>query len=197
MAVTKLSNSGIKTGVLKYDSMLAGNAAFIPGDFYSIASTTLSSTQTVISFTNIPQTYDHLQLRIVTRYSGGDAYYGYTYNNDQTEGNYNWCYGFYNSAGTMNTQMAGWIPQNAHTDTNLFGATIIEIIDYTNTTQYKTSRVYNGYAGSPFHQLQTSNNGWYGSTNAITRIDVKANMQGSSSSFYANSVFSLYGIKGA
>ena len=67
MAVTKASNSGIKTGILKYDSFLAGNAAYDPAATWLIASTTLTAAQGWVEFTNIPSTYTSLQLRITGR----------------------------------------------------------------------------------------------------------------------------------
>lgn len=199
MAVTKLSNSGIATGgVLKYDSMLAGNAPFLPGNYYAIASTVLGSDTTNVTFNNIPQTYDHLQVRILTRYIGGDAYYGFFYNNDTTEGNYRWLQSFANGVGTIATQMVGYPPRsNTHSASQAFGGAILDIYEYAQTGNYKASRAVCGHASSPSGVIMTSNNGWYASTNAITRIDFNSRMQGSTSDFAAGSVFALYGIKGA
>ena len=67
MAVTKISNSGIKTGVLKYDSMLAGNAAYDPAATWLIQRVNGTGSSTAITFSSIPQTYQHLQIRAIMK----------------------------------------------------------------------------------------------------------------------------------
>jgi hypothetical protein len=47
--------------------MLAGNAAFFPPVYEQIATTLVSSGQSSIVFSSIPQGYKHLQLRYVTK----------------------------------------------------------------------------------------------------------------------------------
>jgi len=48
-------------------SMLAGNTAFNPSSFESIATATGTGSSGVITFSSIPSTYQHLQLRWIAR----------------------------------------------------------------------------------------------------------------------------------
>jgi hypothetical protein len=79
--------------------MLAGNDAYIPTSFESIATVNLASTT---SFTSIPSTYQHLQLRLFFSDSGNGT--RIRLNNDTTPSNYiaHSVYGV-NISGTMYT----------------------------------------------------------------------------------------------
>ena len=72
MGVYKLSAAGgITTPRTNYSSFLAGNAAFVPGAYESIASTTVGSGGvSTITFSSIPDTYKHLQIRYTARVTG-------------------------------------------------------------------------------------------------------------------------------
>jgi len=63
--------SSVKTGAIG-DSLLAGNAAFNPSSFESIATAT-GSGQTSVTFSSIPSTYKHLQIRIIARDNSGNG----------------------------------------------------------------------------------------------------------------------------
>ena len=68
MATSRIKTSSILQGFPKSRSLLAGNAAYDPAATFLIQRTTLSSTGTV-TFTSIPQTYKHLQIRFLARHS--------------------------------------------------------------------------------------------------------------------------------
>ena len=60
-----MSISSVKTGAIG-DSLLAGNAAYNPSSFESIATVTLGSSGAV-TFSSIPSTYKALQLRFMAK----------------------------------------------------------------------------------------------------------------------------------
>ena len=133
------------------------------GDFESIATITLSATSTSISFTSIPSTYKHLQLRHMTRYSGStvqDRIVGARFNSDSSS-NYHYHYltGDAASQGSaavtgsglsQNHAFFGYIPEG--TNDNLFGINIVNILDYANTSKNKTAMCLGGYT-----RISTSN----------------------------------------
>ena len=67
MPVSKLSDSGTSAGSKKkYQSFLAGNSPQTPDAWDSISTTTLSGSQTTITF-SIPQTYGHLRFHVLAK----------------------------------------------------------------------------------------------------------------------------------
>ena len=65
MAVYKLSGTSVKNGRTEYSSFLAGNPKFVPNSFESIATTTVGSNVSEVTFSSIPSTYTHLQFRLI------------------------------------------------------------------------------------------------------------------------------------
>jgi hypothetical protein len=197
MAVTKISNSGIKTGVLKYDSMLAGNAAYIPTAFESIASQTLGSNTSSVTFSSISSDYQHLQLRYLIRDTNGAIVF-IRFNGDTTAGNY--------VSHTFTAYGPGGIGSNAYTSsqtyirledtpylaTNMWTAGVIDVHDYGSTTKNKTIQNFNGYdTNNTDDQAIVLSSGLWLSTSAITSVTFGV----SGGNFTTGSVFSLYGIK--
>lgn len=165
-----------------------------------------STANTSIVFTGIPQTYQHLQIRSTARTNrsaGGDDVY-IRFNND-TNANYYWhqnyiglssatpgtaTIGYSNSLGTS----AGILtpPVTATNATaNLFGASIIDILDYTNINKATTVRSYGGihYAGTDTSYIGFYS-GYWDDTSNITNITLSAN-----GSFVQYSSIALYGVK--
>jgi hypothetical protein len=141
MGVYKLSANSVKNGRTVYGSMLAGNTAFQPTHFESIATTTVGSGGggTSVSFSNIPSTYTHLQIRCSAQTNRGtygtDSYY-MRFNSD-TGSNYN--YGYLRGNGSA---MAAYHYNSAQslievgsasgtTNSSSFGGAVIDILDYT------------------------------------------------------------------
>ena len=174
-------------------SGLLGVGGVVAGDYESIATTVVGSGGTsTITFSSIPSTYKHLQVRYIARAtSGGSANFTMTYNGD-TASNYAWHALFGNgataSAAAGSPQpyvLAGEISSVANT----FSTGVIDILDYANTNKFKTMRDLNGadYNGSGFAILYS---GLWRSTSAINQISF------ASVTFAEYSHFALYGIKG-
>jgi len=169
--------------------------------YESIATVTVGSGGTgTVSFTSIPSTYTHLQIRGITRGTRSNintnVYFGF--NSDTTTGNYygHGLSGDGSSAGALakiGTSTNALIVSIAATGAaNTFGGFVIDILDYANTNKYKTTRSLNGYednsAGAMFLQ-----SGLWMSTSAITSIQITDPL----GNFAQYSSFALYGIKGA
>lgn len=149
-----------------------------------------------ITFASIPQTYKHLQLRLLTSSPNG-ATEGYIeYNADYTATNYYSHRMFSNGgatgSGSFNTAYIfnGWQTGLA----NSFVATIVDILDYTNTNKRKTTRALTGFETN----TGASNSSWiaqhqsmWNNTNAITQIRITMSP---GYSFNQYSTAALYGI---
>lgn len=153
-----------------------------------------------ISFTSIPSTYKHLQIRGIGRDSA--AVNDYTvilmqFNSD-TGSNYarHNLYGNGSAAGsggsTSTTSIrAGVMPLNS-TTASCFGANVFDILDYTNTNKYKTIRGLSGTDTNTTTDYVQLTSGVWMSTSAVTSITLTSG----SANFMQYSQFALYGIKG-
>lgn len=201
MAVTKLSNSGIKTGVLKYDSMLAGNAPFDPAATWLIQRVNGTGSSGVITFSNIPQTYQHLQIRFIAKNSTTTSVADHLYlqANGLTTSTYysHFMYGSGTAAfaGNFMTQpqvtIRDAIYRSNATYPNMFGVGIIDIHDYTNTSKLKTVRAFTGRDGNG-DGVVTLSSGVYPATSAITSLTLSS----ATGNFTTTTSFALYGFKG-
>ena len=81
----------------------------------------------------------------------------------------------------------GFSPSN----TSIFSASVMDILDYGNTNKNKTTRVLAGYDTNGGGEISLDSGLWI-NTNAITQIDIVARNY----AFATNSQFALYGIKG-
>ena len=165
--------------------------------YESIATTTVGAGgQASITFSSIPQTYKHLQLRILGSDDGAGSEYGNMTFNGDTAANYSshQLFGDGSSAQangfTNNNQI--YLHRISGSITNTFGAIIVDIYDYANTSKYKTVRELGGYDANGSGRISFSSGLWF-NTNAITSIT--ATTGGSKWLQYTS--FALYGIKGA
>jgi hypothetical protein len=174
------------------------------GSFESISSATIGSGgQSTVSFTSIPQTYTHLQLRCTAKNSSANSFannVNFQFNSD-TGSNYAWhlSYGVgTNPTGGSATPSSTFIYTGVAigaSTANIFGTFIIDILDYTNTNKFKTSRSLIGATQNSTptsHQFIGIGSGLWRNTNAISTITLTPN----AGNFLQYSSFALYGIKG-
>jgi hypothetical protein len=183
-------------------SAISGNLTPTTG-FVSIATTTLSSTQATIDFTSIPSTYKHLQIRYIARNSAAntDGYQAIQFNGDSTNGNY-YFYHFLEGVGTGISAAAGGTNagilagrnSGASATSGVFGAGIIDILDYTNTNKNKVVRVLAGSDNNGSGNVLDLSSGFWLNTAAVTSIKLLAGLGGYS--FVSGTTFALYGIQG-
>ena len=181
-------------------SQISGHLWAPNGAYDSIATGTGNGTSSTITFSSIPQTYTHLQVRILGR-STAVAQTDYIYcwiNGDTTTSKY--AYHYLRGDGTTATAggsaastsaYAGFANASSAT-AGMFGVSVIDILDYTNTNKYRTTRSLSGE-----DRNTVGGNVWYFSnlfmdSTAVTSLQLK--MVGGN--WDTNSHVALYGIKG-
>jgi hypothetical protein len=170
--------------------------------FESITTATVGSTpQSTVTFSAIPSTYKHLQIRGIARTNRSGAQSDVLqmyFNSDSTISNY----GSHLLYGDGGSATSGYISSNiwavygmasASNTANSFGSFIIDILDYQNTNKFKTVR---SLGGSDFNTNNTDGtvglvSELWRNTSAISSITLT-----SFASFVQYSSFALYGIKG-
>lgn len=177
----------------------------ITGSYESIATYTVGGTsQSMITFSSIPQTFKHLQIRMIARstravvaegawfYFNGSTGYTSNYTRHVLEGD-----GASVSASGQAPTQGGTAPfyiSAASALSNTFGTGVADILDYTSTNKYKNVRVLTGLdvngSGGAVRLLSGL---FILNTNAITSISFDTQGGGD---FAQYSQFALYGIRG-
>ena len=178
----------------------------VPNSYESIATFTWSTGTPTITFSSIPQTFTHLQIRAFTRdvRSATDIN---TFNmrvgaSNTIDSNANYSTHSLNGDGAGSTTSAGVANYNHHSfmletgasaQANTFGVNIIDILDYTNTNKYKTFRALGSVDlnGSGNNTLTSAS---WRNTAAINTLEFFNN---GSNNFAQYTQIALYGIKGA
>jgi hypothetical protein len=165
------------------------------GAFESIASVTGDGTSTSFTFSAIPSTYQHLQIRAITNDASGEEL-GIRFNGD-TGTNYSHHYlrgtGANATAAGSATQARINFMGSVNNSTTIMGATIIDIHDYVSTSKNKTVRTFMGVDNNGSGIVYLSSGLWQ-DTSAVTSITL---LNIGAAAFRTQTVFSLYGIKGA
>lgn len=179
----------------------------VAGDFESIATTVVGvGGQATVTFSSIPGTYKHLQIRYAASTSRATFVDNLVMKiNSDTGSNYatHKLYGdgtsAYSDAATSQTQFEGFSQNLAGAaQTNVVGVGVIDILDYANTNKYKTFKALNGLnlntadGSGSYGRLQLNSGVWM-SSSAITTISFNPYL---GANFQQYSHFALYGIKG-
>ena len=150
----------------------------------------LSSTQSTITFSNIPNTYKHLQIRAL-QMNTTTATTNLRFNGD-TGSNYSrhYLYGGtgVGAAGSANQTSIGVLYNES---TSCPSVSVIDILDYALTIKNKTVRSFNAWDANGSGYVFFYSGCWY-NTAPITQITLTPD----GGTFAANTRFSLYGIKG-
>jgi hypothetical protein len=176
--------------------LYAGGVPPVTNSYESIATVTVGSGGSAsIDFTSIPSTYKHLQIRCLAQTSNGSNVAGFIrFNGNTTISNYSLHLVDGNGSsvsayGASSDYCQFSIPPSS---SSTFSATVIDILDYTDTNKYKTIRSLSGYDANGSGQVRYSSGGYYANTNAITSINLVA----AAGNMTQYSSFALYGIKG-
>jgi hypothetical protein len=168
---------------------------------HHIATAVVGSGGGTPSFTNIPQNFKHLQLRVTIRgtragATNGDLSYirfngdfGVTYNSHSLSGN-----GTSASSGAYNTFgfmfLADSSLPDAGSTANIFGSQVWDILDYSSTTKFKIVRMSYGWDANGSGQVGIASGCWRDNS-AITTI---SNMGVANSLAAEGTRVDLYGI---
>jgi len=155
-----------------------------------------------IQFASIPSTYTHLQIRIMAKLtdtSGVGGYAGVRFNNDASSSNYTYHRlkgdGSSASAYGAGTGTFDWIvneritSSHSNFDTQEHGVLIVDILDYKNTSKYKTVRNFGGYDSNGTGEVLLTSGLWL-NTAAISNIKILP----STTNFAQYTQAALYGI---
>jgi hypothetical protein len=170
-----------------------------PGAMIPITTTTLSTNTASVTFSDIPQNYEHLQLRVMARANVLVSVRNITLQiNSDTTNNYYRHYVVGTGASAVAGSDAGtvmFLGNATGTDysSSAFGVSIYDILDYSNTNKYKTVRCIYGQENNTNGQAAFGSGLWK-STNAINSITFTTE---GNYSFMQYSHFALYGIKRA
>lgn len=172
--------------------------------FESIATSTPSAGATELTFSSIPGTFQHLQIRCISRRNDAGSSIGtdlIRFNSD-TGTNYTWhrLWGDGSTVtadGTTGASGIQFCRSTGATDTaNIYGVAIADILDYASTTKNKTVRSITGRdhnnAGATAGAIYLTSGVWL-NTNAVTSITIWFN----GNTIASGSTFALYGIRGA
>lgn len=167
----------------------------MPSTYTPIATTTLSSAQTTVTFSSISGTYTDLRFVIIAGQTPLNENMRWRYNSD-TGGNYSWNQ-FLGNGTTASSSRSNSNITGLNLSGDLGGSAVqsivkIDIMNYSSTAIYKTSI-------TRFDSVQKSraqsNTGIWRSTSAITSVTF--DFSNGTDTFVAGSTFSLYGIKAA
>jgi hypothetical protein len=171
----------------------------ITNSYESIATITVGSGgQATAEFTSIPSTYKHLQLRAIARTNFAAASIafhlqfnsvtGTNYSSHELTGNGT------SAAATASTSTSfpvlGDITGSSAT-ANIFGAVVLDILDYTSTSKNKTVRSLSGNDRNGSGKLGLYSGLWFSTPAAISSIQIIPG----AGDFIQHTQFALYGIR--
>lgn len=191
--------------MLNFLAAIAGNGAGGGGSFESIATATGTGSNSEITFSSIPSTFRHLQLRCIYRDTAGGTTRQTLNVEFNATGGTN--YSAHHLRGTGSTTVAAGFANypfvtvecagaGSGTPASTYGVSIIDIHDYAVTNKNKTVRYLSGIndnSTTDANQGVVIGSGAFNNTAAISSIKLICG----NTAFASGSTFALYGIKGA
>jgi hypothetical protein len=179
--------------------IFASQGRVASSSYESIATFNGTGSSSTITFSSIPSTYKHLQIRMLIKstYTGqstsymypircnGDSTTSYSMHALRSNGSSVSAYG----NGSRDNMFAYDFPANSMT--NNYGVIIMDILDYADTNKYKTLRFLQGFDNNGSGEINLLSGSWQ-KTDAITSISLGDNY----ANWATNTSFALYGIKG-
>jgi hypothetical protein len=166
------------------------NYSRITGSYESIQTVNVGAGgSTSITFSSIPSTYKHLQIRA---YAPTGNYMDIRFNGDTTSSNYRGHYIVGVGSGTPGAGTnanAAYFPEAGGWSSPW--CAVLDILDYSDTNKYKTQRTLEGFDANGSGEVYLYSSLWM-STSAISSIVLSR----SGASVGQYSKFALYGIKG-
>jgi hypothetical protein len=153
-----------------------------------------------LSFSSIPSTYKHLQLRWIGRTLnvGATDYINIAFNGDTTSSTSYWYHWLRGTGSAADATSSGAFyafrlaeVSGATATASAFGCGVFDILDYANTSKNKTARSLGGFDSNGNGRSMLVS-GLYTNTSAISSIQ----LTGANGNIDQYSSFALYGIKG-
>lgn len=172
-------------------------ASSIPsvGDYESIATINGNGSTATITFSSIPATYSHLQVRVMARVAAGGQDLTVRFNGDTASN-----YARHRLTGSGSAAAAAGVASTTGittlglatmpTTANIYAVSIIDILDYANTNKNKTVRMLSGQDSNGSGGIELTSGLWV-NTVAVDSLTIFAG----SSNFPTAASFALYGIK--
>ena len=164
--------------------------------FELISTQVLTGSASSVTFSSIPATYKHLQIRAVTKVGdAGSSGVDVRLNSDSGT-NYRTHYligtgsTVFSSDAGAGTSM-GLATTAGNNTTSAFGAWVLDALDYANTAKNTTLRTLSGFTESGYQQIRLASGLWV-NTSAVTSVTLLP----VSSTFLTGCRFSLYGVRG-
>jgi hypothetical protein len=168
----------------------------MPNTYEPIQTYTLSSSAPTISFTSIPGTYTDLRM-VISGVGNANENIFYRFNGSSST-----IYSRTDMVGTGTSAVSasasglafGRLTNYGYPDTNVgHHVTIWDIMNYSNTTTFKTSLSRSNRASNGVEMVVNL----FSSTAAITSISIASNQYTGSSNWLSGTTATLYGIKAA
>jgi hypothetical protein len=166
-----------------------------------LATVTLSSSASSVTFSGIPAGYKHLQIRVLGRTDGtGNRTATFLQFNGDTASNYRW-HGLAGSGASISGEEAGSavaairigssnLPMG-DAGSNIFGVSVADILDYANVNKNKVTRALAGADQNATTGRISFVSGLWFNTAAVTSIKVYP--EGANWAQYSS--IALYGVK--
>jgi hypothetical protein len=173
----------------------------VTNSYESISTVTVGSGgSATVTFSSIPATYTHLQIRAIARSEAAlaNSSWQVRFNSDTaTNYSYHALFGEGTTASaenavTSNTMYFGQVIGNTST-ASAFSALVCDILDYKDTNKYTTIRTLTGFDANGSGRIFLSSANWR-NTAAVSTITI---ISGGAVDIAEYSQFALYGIKGA
>lgn len=179
--------------------ILAAPFPSLAGDYQSIATVSVGSGGTgTITFSSIPSTYKHLQVRAISRVTNAvtftDVFFRF---NSDSSANYSYhaLYGSgastFSTGGASTSEMYPMTVTGSSLASNIFAVGVVDILDYADTNKYKTTRGLTGFDSNGGGYVFLTSGNWR-SSSAINTITITSG----ANTFAQHTQFALYGIKG-
>lgn len=163
-------------------------------DYQSISTATVTSGGTAsITFSSIPATFTHLQLRCFASSATGGGFTSiFRYNSDSAS---NYSFHRVEGDGTTAASAAGASRSSGvinYTVSTNWATSVMDVLDYTSTSKNKTTRILTGNDNNGTGYVGLYSGLWYATPAAIHTIVLSIE---SGYNFAVNSSFALYGVK--
>jgi len=162
------------------------------GAYELIESSILTSNTTSVTFSSIPQTYKHLEIRYVSRSTGSRNNVDLRLNGLTTGYRTHFLFGdgFVGSETNTSDFINGPMGVADNNSADSYGAGVISVLDYALTSKNKTVRALTGARASARQRVNLVSGSTF-TTDALTSIELFTN----GANLMSGSRFSLYGIK--